>query len=88
MKPLTRNEKLGMVWRATHPDYRGKVDGIRMVLVLDRPTGATVLVPLDGLTDDDLNAKLPAHVRACLKYEDATGWGRVPTNRADDYHGA
>ncbi len=43
---MTRSELESKAWNATHPDYRGHVDGARAILTLDATTGATVLSPL------------------------------------------
>ncbi len=50
-----RNEDA--VWRATHNDYRGMIDGQRTIMVLRG--GGSCLVTLGGLTDEEIAARLP-----------------------------
>lgn len=58
-KPIDpRAHKLQAIWRKTHRDFKGNLDGVRCVLVL-RSAG-TCLVPLDSLTDAEIESKLPA----------------------------
>lgn len=54
---MTRDEQLKAIWRTTHRDYRGMLDGQRTILVLRQ--GGTHLVPLTNLTDDEIARKLP-----------------------------
>ena len=53
---MSPEEQLVLIWRHTHSDYKGKIDGVRCFLVL-RP-GGTQLVPFDGLTDAEKLEKL------------------------------
>lgn len=53
---MSRTEALRLIWKHTHRDYRGKVNGVKSVLVLR--TGGTHLVPLDALTDAEVADKL------------------------------
>jgi hypothetical protein len=55
--PVTREEKLLAIWRNTHADFKGKIDGKACILVLRE--GGTHSVPLTDLTDDEIAAKLP-----------------------------
>jgi hypothetical protein len=55
--PVTREEKLAAIWRNTHADFKGKIDGKACILVLRE--GGTRSVPLTDLTDDEIAAKLP-----------------------------
>ena len=69
VKAMTREERLEHVWSATHDEYRGytgerflpELRGKRTVLVhsLDR----TVLKLLEDLSDEEIAAKLPVHLR-------------------------
>ena len=54
-RKMTRAEKLKLVWRKTHRDYKGLIKGERYVLVLR--TGGTQLVPLTDLTDEEIEQK-------------------------------
>lgn len=51
-----RTNKLDAVWRNTHRDYKGTIDGVRMVMILR--DGATVLAALDNLTDAEIEVRL------------------------------
>jgi hypothetical protein len=56
--PVTRDDKLRAIWRTTHADFKGKRDdGTRCILVLRE--GGTHSVPLESLTDAEINDKLP-----------------------------
>lgn len=69
-KAMTREERLDHIWSSTHEDYRGyagerwaeHLRGGRTVLVYSGQRG-TVLKLLDQLTDDEVSAKLPVHLR-------------------------
>ncbi len=58
---MTRQQQLKLIYRHTHRDYRGTVNGVKSILVL-RPEG-TCLVPLDTLTDTEIANKLPGAER-------------------------
>ena len=70
VKAMTRTERLEHIWSATHDDYRGYAGdrwpeadrGERTVLFYGGRQG-TSLVLLDGLTDAQISAKLPVHLR-------------------------
>ncbi|OYX08443.1 MAG: hypothetical protein B7Y01_03430 [Xanthobacter sp. 17-67-6] len=70
VKAMTRTERLEHIWSATHDDYRGYAGerwpeaarGKRTVLFYGGRQG-TSLVLLDGLTDAQISAKLPVHLR-------------------------
>jgi hypothetical protein len=49
---MTREQKLKAVWRNTHRDFKGIIDGKKYVLVLRE--GGTQAVQLDQLTDAEL----------------------------------
>lgn len=51
------------MWKHTHRDFRGTLDGVRTVLHLV-PARGTCIVTLASLTDEELRAKLPARVAA------------------------
>lgn len=66
---MTHEERLEHIWSATHDEYRGYAGerflpehrGKRTVLVYGR--GRTELKLLDELTDEEIAAKLPVHLR-------------------------
>jgi hypothetical protein len=70
VKAMTREERLEHIWSSTHDDYRGYAGahfaasrhGMRTVLLYGAPRGA-VLKLLDELTDAEISAKLPVHLR-------------------------
>ncbi|APH74871.1 DUF1419 domain-containing protein [Aquibium oceanicum] len=67
---MTREEKLEAIWNATHPDFRGIAGdtdsnawpedcyGKRKIVIGDR--GAAVFKLLDHLTDEEIDARMPA----------------------------
>lgn len=69
VKAMTHEERLEHIWSATHDDYRGYAGerwlpehrGKRTVLVYGR--GRTELKLLDHLSDEEIAAKLPVHLR-------------------------
>jgi hypothetical protein len=70
VKAMTREERLEHIWSSTHDDYRGyagerfskHLRGKRTVLFYGGQRG-TVLKLLDQLTDTEILAKLPVHLR-------------------------
>jgi hypothetical protein len=70
VKAMTREERLEHIWSSTHDDYRGyggdrwtaHPHGARTVLFYGGQRG-TVLKLLDQLTDAEISAKLPVHLR-------------------------
>jgi hypothetical protein len=70
VRAMTRQEQLEHIWSSTHDDYRGyagehfaaRQPGMRTVLVYGGQRG-TVLKLLDELTDAEISAKLPVHLR-------------------------
>lgn len=70
VKAMTREERLDHIWSSTHDDYRGytgerwaeHLRGQRTVLVYSGQRG-TVLKLLNQLTDVEILAKLPVHLR-------------------------
>jgi len=69
VKAITRAERLEHVWSATHDEYRGyagerflpELRGKRTILVYG--LGTTELKLLGDLSDDEIAAKLPVHLR-------------------------
>ena len=72
VRSMTRAERLDHIWSTTHADYRGYAGerwpecdrGARTITVYGGAEG-TVLKLLDDLTDAEISAKLPVHLR-CL----------------------
>ena len=59
---MTRAQKLKLVWRHTHRDFKGVAeDGTKRVLLFVPGVG-TCSVPLETLTDEQIEAKLPKAV--------------------------
>ena len=69
VKAMTHRERLEHVWSATHDEYRGYAGGRflpehrgkRTILV--HGLGSTELRLLDDLTDEEITARLPEHLR-------------------------
>lgn len=67
---MTREERIEHIWSSTHDEYRGYSDwrfprehrGERIVIVYG-PTRSHDFKLLDQLTDDEIAAKLPVHLR-------------------------
>ena len=70
VRAMTRDERLEHIWSSTHDDYRGyagdgwveHLRGKRTVLVYGGRQG-TMLKLLDQLSDAEISAKLPVHLR-------------------------
>lgn len=70
VKTMTHEERLEHIWSATHDEYRGYAGnqwlaehrGKRTVLYYGGHRGATLKL-LEDLTDDEIAAKLPVHLR-------------------------
>ncbi|KQZ99919.1 hypothetical protein ASD64_14015 [Mesorhizobium sp. Root157] len=70
VKATTHEERIEHIWSATHDDYRGyagerwmpEYRGKRTVLCYGGGQG-TMLKLLDDLTEDEIAAKLPVHLR-------------------------
>jgi len=66
VKAMTREERLEHIWSSTHDDYRGYAGerqwGMRTVLLYGGQRGTMVRL-LDELTDAEVSAKLPVHLR-------------------------
>ena len=69
MKSL-RDRKLMAVWEHKHRDYKGRIDGVRCVLIY---RNGTTSVPLTDLTDAEIEDSLPAAVRAAFNEENSNG---------------
>ena len=55
---LSTEQKLALIWKHTHRDFKGKwVDGTRCILIL-RPGEGTCSVPLVCLTETEIADKL------------------------------
>lgn len=69
VKAMTHEERLEHIWSATHDEYRGYAGerflaphrGKRTLLVYG--LGSTELKLLENLTDEEIAAKLPVHLR-------------------------
>lgn len=70
VRAMTREERLEHIWSTTANDYRGYAGerwpeadrGKRTVMFFARP-GGTTLKLLEDLTDAEISAKLPVHLR-------------------------
>lgn len=70
VKAMTHGERLEHIWSATHDEYRGyagerwlpQFRGKRTILVYGR-RGGTILKLLEELSEDEIQAKLPVHLR-------------------------
>lgn len=70
VKAMTHAERLEHIWSATHDEYRGyagerwlpEYRGKRTVLVYGQ-RGGTTLKLLEELTEDEIQGKLPVHLR-------------------------
>jgi hypothetical protein len=71
MEPKTRKKLESLLWKYTHKDFRGSIDGVKNVLV-NRGREGTCLVPLSVLTDDELLGKIPKRLM-CVKDERRAG---------------
>lgn len=50
---MTKEQKLKKIWSKTHKDFRGKIDGVKMIMLFRSGLG-TCLVPLEALTDQEI----------------------------------
>lgn len=53
---MMRQQQLDAVYRNTHSDYKGQINGIRTIMVY---RNGTKLVALDDLTDKEIADRLP-----------------------------
>lgn len=58
---MTRERKLNLIYKHTHRDYKGHLEGFKAILILRE--GATTLARLIDLTDAEIEAKLPYALR-------------------------
>ena len=58
--PVTRDEKLNAVWKHTHNDYKGKLNGERSIMIYRQ---GTCLVLLKDLTDAEIEYALPSSMK-------------------------
>jgi hypothetical protein len=58
-----RPAALRLIYKHTHRDFKGRIGKARTILAQDKD-GATCLVELDGLTDEQVMLKLPFAIRA------------------------
>ena len=70
VKAMTRTERLDHIWSATHDDYRGYAGARwpetargRRTIAVYGGSRSTTLKLLDDLTDEEISAKLPVHLR-------------------------
>jgi hypothetical protein len=68
---MDRKEELRLIWKHTHRDFKGKINGVKHVLCLI-PGSGTCSVPLDALPPEkhaeSLKYALWAEERAKHKY--------------------
>lgn len=88
---MNKKQQLQLIWRHTHPDFRGIINGIPSVLTLR--DGGTTLVGIDCLTDREIEAKLICAVQLearrlakrsaeTHRNEDRMGFGLEPAEQA------
>jgi hypothetical protein len=53
---VTREQKLKLVWKHTHRDYKGMLEGQRSIMVYRQ---GTCLVLLKDLTDAEMDERIP-----------------------------
>jgi hypothetical protein len=53
---MDRKAALAKIWRETHRDFKGKMDGVKTVMVLRG--GGSTLVALDDLTDAEISNRV------------------------------
>ena len=54
-----RKKALAQIWRETHRDYKGKLNGVKTIMVNRK--GATCLVPLEQLTEDEIKKRVATY---------------------------
>lgn len=57
---MTREQKLKLVWKNTHKDFRGQINGVKNIMVF---RNGSCLVNLTDLTDKEINDRLPKEFR-------------------------
>ena len=60
MSTMTREQKLRLVWKHTHRDYKGTMNGERTIMVYRQ---GTCLVLLKDLTDAEIEDRLPRELK-------------------------
>lgn len=86
---FTKQQKLDLIYKHTHPDYKGiaggqfgeAFEGKRMVMI-NLPSGSTALVPLDMLTDEQIAEKLPYAIRKEAKQQVDRWVATLPTGES------
>ena len=69
---MTRDQALNMIFRRTHPDFRGcDANGNRSIMLHAAEGGG--LCPLDDLTDAQITNHLPAEYRRLYHPETSHG---------------
>lgn len=70
VRAMTRDERLEHIWSATHDAYRGYADGSwpghlrgKRIVILYGERQRTTMTLLDELSDAQISAKLPVHLR-------------------------
>lgn len=53
---MTREQKLTAIYRSMHRDYKGSMDEVKTVMIY---RNGTCLVPLDDLTDAEIENLMP-----------------------------
>lgn len=71
LTPKQRKEAERLLWKDTHRDYKGKVDGKKSVLVLDK--GRTVSSPIKSLSDEKVLKLLRSNSREKVLKMASTG---------------
>lgn len=61
---ITRKKLEGLVYKHTHADFKGRIDGVRTILKCTNQ--GTCAVPLTSFTDEELLEKLPSRVKESL----------------------
>jgi hypothetical protein len=75
MESKARKNLENLLWKNTHRDFRGSIDGEKNVLVL-RPEG-TCLVSISSLTDEELLDKMPKRICFCVMSKDVGSFKKV-----------
>ena len=55
---MTREQKLKLIWTGMHRDFKGTFEGVKRILVMV-PGQGTTAVPLDSLTDAQIDEQMP-----------------------------
>ena len=57
---MMKDEKLKLIWKTTHKDFKGKIGLDKYILVY---RNGTCMVKLTDLTDEEINDRLPKDIR-------------------------